>query len=218
MFSKNNMPSAQTVVSTAASIAASAMVMQTVARNLLPSELQAYMFKYVKGFFKSFSFQITLVIDEFDGLTGNQIYRAAEIYLGNKISPSTKLYKVSMPEKETNFAVSMANNQETMDTFDRVQFKWRQVTRQVDSNHMAAQGHTYKVRSEIRSFELTFHKKHKDKVLNSYLPFILKESSCLTEEKKTLKLYTLYDYMRRHGGGVWQPIILDHPIFKPTLI
>ncbi|XP_017970228.1 PREDICTED: protein HYPER-SENSITIVITY-RELATED 4 [Theobroma cacao] len=217
MFSKNNMPSAQTVVSTAASIAASAMVIQTVARNLLPSELQAYMFKYIKGFFKSFSFQITLVIDEFDGLTGNQIYRAAEIYLGNKISPSTKLYKVSMPEKEINFAVSMANNQETMDTFDGVQFKWRQVTRQVDSNHMAAQGHTYKVRSEIRSFELTFHKKHKDKVLNSYLPFILKESSCLTEEKKTLKLYTLYDYMRRHGGGVWQPIILDHPAKFETL-
>ncbi|KAK6240912.1 hypothetical protein SCA6_006301 [Theobroma cacao] len=218
MFSKNNMPSAQTVVSTAASIAASAMVIQTVARNLLPSELQAYIFKYIKGFFKSFSFQITLVIDEFDGLTGNQIYRAAEIYLGKKISPSTKLYKVSMPEKETNIAFSMANNQETMDTFDGVQFKWRQVTRQVDSNHMAAQGHTYKVRSEIRSFELTFHKKHKDKVLNSYLPFILKESSCLTEEKKTLKLYTLnYDYMRRYGGGAWQPIILDHPAKFETL-
>ncbi|XWS54937.1 hypothetical protein CRYUN_Cryun10bG0132400 [Craigia yunnanensis] len=205
-------------MSTAASIAASAMVIQTVVRNVLPYELQAYIFKNIKGFFKSFSFQITLIVEEFDGLTGNQIYRSAEIYLSTKISSSTKLYRVSMAEKETKIAVSMAKNHETIDTFDGVQFKWRQVTRQVDSKHIAFQGHSSKVRSEIRSFELTFHKKHKEKVLNSYLPFIVKESKRLTEEKKTLKLYTLnYDHMRRYGAETWQPINLDHPANFETL-
>ncbi|OMO75610.1 hypothetical protein COLO4_25973 [Corchorus olitorius] len=181
MFSKNNLPSAQTVMSTAASIAASAMVIQTVTRN--------------------------------------QIYRAAEIYLGTKISPSTKLYRVSMPEKETKIAVSMAKNQETMDTFNGVQLKWRQVTRQVESTYIAMQGAS-KIRSEIRSFQLSFHKKHKEKVLNSYLPFILKESKRLIQEKKTLKLHTLnQDHLRRYGGNseTWQRINLDHPATFGTL-
>ncbi|PPS05948.1 hypothetical protein GOBAR_AA14715 [Gossypium barbadense] len=149
MFAKNNMPSAQTVMSTAASFAASAMVIQTVARNLLPYELKAYIFNNI-----------------------------------------------------------------------RVKFKWRQVTRQVESKNVVFQGQSSNVRSEKRSFELSFHKKHKEKVLDSYLPFVLKESKRLMEEKKTLKLHTLgNDHMRRYVGGAekWQPIKLDHPANFGTL-
>ncbi|KAK8364357.1 hypothetical protein V6Z12_A03G225000 [Gossypium hirsutum] len=197
MFAKNNMPSAQTVMSTAASFAASAMVIQTVARNLLPYELKAYIFNNISMFFKTFSFQTILIIEEFDGLTRNQIYKAAEIYLGTKTCSSMKLYKVSMGEKET-----------------KIVFKWRQVTRQVESKNVVFQGQSSNVRSEKRSFVLSFHKKHKEKVLDPYLPFVLKESKHLMEEKKTLKLHTLgNDHMRRYVGGAetWQPIKLDHP-------
>ncbi|TYI95135.1 hypothetical protein E1A91_D02G256700v1 [Gossypium mustelinum] len=220
MFAKNNIPSAQTVMSTAASFAASAMVIQTVARNLLPYELKAYIFNNISKFFKSFSFQTTLIIEEFDGLTRNQIYRAAEIYLGTKTCSSMKLCKVSMGEKETKIVVSMAKNQETVYVFDGVKFKWRQVTRQVESKNVVFQGQSSNVRSEKRSFELSFHKKHKEKVLDSYLPFVLKESKRLMEEKKTLKLHTLgNDHMRRYVGGAetWQPIKLDHPANFGTL-
>ncbi|MBA0739111.1 hypothetical protein Gogos_012407 [Gossypium gossypioides] len=220
MFAKNNIPSAQTVMSTGASFAASAMVIQTVARNLLPYELKAYIFNNISKFFKSFSFQTTLIIEEFDGLTRNQIYRAAEIYLGTKTCSSMKLCKVSMGEKETKIVVSMAKNQETVDVFDGVKFKWRQVTRQVESKNVVFQGQSSNVRSEKRSFELSFHKKHKEKVLDSYLPFVLKESKRLMEEKKTLKLHTLgNDHMRRYVGGAetWQPIKLDHPANFGTL-
>ncbi|KAG8497886.1 hypothetical protein CXB51_007223 [Gossypium anomalum] len=160
MFAKNNMPSAQTVMSTAASFAASAMT--------------------------------TLIIEEFDGLTRNQIYKAAEIYLGTKTCSSMKLCK----------------------------FKWRQVTRQVESKNVVFEGQSSNVRSEKGSFELSFHKKHKEKVLDSYLPFVLKDSKRLMEEKKTLKLHTLgNDYMRRYVGGAetWQPIKLDHPANFGTL-
>ncbi|MBA0614220.1 hypothetical protein Godav_014541 [Gossypium davidsonii] len=220
MFAKNNIPSAQTVMSTAASFAASAMVIQTVARNLLPYELKAYIFNNISKFFKSFSFQTTLIIEEFDGLTRNQIYRAAEIYLGSKTCSSMKLCKVSMGEKETKIVVSMAKNQETVDVFDGVKFKWRQVTRQVESKNVVFQGQSSNVRSEKRSFELSFHKKHKEKVMDSYLPFVLKESKRLMEETKTLKLHTLgNDHMRRYVGGAetWQPIKLDHPANFGTL-
>ncbi|KAA3482336.1 mitochondrial chaperone BCS1-like [Gossypium australe] len=213
MFAKNKMPSAQTVTATAASFAASAMVIQTVARNLLPYELKAYIFNNISMFFKSFSFQTTLIIEEFDGLTRNQIYKAAEIYLGTKTYSSLKPCKVSMGEKETKIVVSMAKNQETVDVFDGVKFKWRRVTSRVESKNDVFQGQSSNVRSEKGSFELSFHKKHKEKVLDSYLPFVLEESKRLMEEKKTLKLHTLgNDHMR-----TWQPIKLDHPANFGTL-
>lgn len=72
-----------------------------------------------------------MVIEEFDGLVNNQIYEAAEIYLGGKVSPSTRRLKVSKPEKENNFTVAMESNQDIVDVFGGVKFTWVLVSRHV---------------------------------------------------------------------------------------
>ncbi|XP_006423336.2 protein HYPER-SENSITIVITY-RELATED 4 [Citrus clementina] len=216
-FSNTKMPSAKTIVSTAASVAASAMVIRSIARELVPHELKLFVLMNIRGLFESFSSEITLIIDQFDGLASNQIYRAADIYLGNKISPSTKMFRVSMPEKETKMSISMAKNQEIVDHFDGVKLKWKQVTRQVEStqyNHY----NSSLMQSEIRYFNLTFHKQHKDKVLNSYFPYILRKSKSAQEENKTLKLYSLNrDHARRFGLDSWHWITFNHPATLDTL-
>lgn len=213
------MPSAKTIVSTAASVAASAMVIRSIARELVPHELKLFVLMNIRGLFESFSSEITLIIDQFDGLASNQIYRAADIYLGNKISPSTKMFRVSMPEKETKMSISMAKNQEIVDHFDGVKLKWKQVTRQVESTqYVSYTGQSTKMQSEIRYFNLTFHKQHKDKVLNSYFPYILRKSKSAQEENKTLKLYSLnQDHARRFGLDSWHWITFNHPATFDTL-
>ncbi|KAK2966010.1 hypothetical protein RJ640_017088, partial [Escallonia rubra] len=219
MFSDINMPSAKTVVSTAASVAASAMVIRSLARDLIPHELQHYVFFSIRNFLKSFSSEAVLIIEEFDGLVGNQIYKAAEIYLGTKVSATTQRFKVSMPEKETKISTSMARNQEIVDSFNGVQLKWRQVTRQIESKRASNPSFNSTPQTEVRYFELCFHKKHKEMVLNSYFAFILKASKDVKEEKKTLKIYTLSsEHHRRYSGGdAWSSINLDHPATFETL-
>lgn len=213
------MPSAKTIVSTAASVAASAMVIRSIARELVPHELKLFVLMNIRGLFESFSSEITLIIDQYDGLASNQIYKAADIYLGNKISPSTKMFRVSMPEKETKMSISMAKNQEIVDHFDGVKLKWKQVTRQVESTqYVSYTGQSTKMQSEIRYFNLTFHKQHKDKVLNSYFPYILRKSKSAQEENKTLKLYSLnQDHARRFGLDSWHWITFNHPATFDTL-
>ncbi|KAL9418141.1 hypothetical protein AB3S75_041040 [Citrus x aurantiifolia] len=213
------MPSAKTIVSTAASVAASAMVIRSIARELVPHELKLFVLMNIRGLFESFSSEITLIIDQFDGLASNQIYRAADIYLGNKISPSTKMFRVSMPEKESKMSISMAKNQVIVDHFDGVKLKWKQVTRQVESTqYVSYTGQSTKMQSEIRYFNLTFHKQHKDKVLNSYFPYILRKSKSAQEENKTLKLYSLnQDHARRFGLDSWHWITFNHPATFDTL-
>ncbi|KAK3026993.1 hypothetical protein RJ639_041754, partial [Escallonia herrerae] len=219
MFSDINMPSAKTVVSTAASVAASAMVIRSIARDLIPHELQHYVFFSIRKFLKSFSSEAILIIEEFDGLVGNQIYKAAEIYLGTKVSATTQRFKVSMPEKETKISTSMARNQEIVDSFNGVQLKWRQVTRQTESKRAAYPSFNSTPQTEVRSFELCFHKKYKEMVLNSYFAFVLKASKDVKEEKKTLKIYTLSsEHNRRYSGGdAWSSVNLDHPATFETL-
>lgn len=72
--------------------------------------------------------------------------------------------------------------------------------------------------SETRYLQLTFHKKHKNKVIDEYLPYVLERSEAVKESKKSLKLYTLKSE-RVHGPRIqpWQSVNLDHPAKFETL-
>lgn len=128
---ETKLATAKTVLSTAGSVAATAMLVRSIAQDFLPHEIQHYFFSGISSFFSRFSSQLTMVIEEFDGLVNNQIYEAAEIYLGSKVSPSTHRIKVSKPEKENNFTITMESNQEIVDVFNGVKFNWILVSRQV---------------------------------------------------------------------------------------
>lgn len=141
-----------------------------------------------------------------------------------------------MPEKETKISTFMVKNQEILDRFQGVKFKWRQIIRAEEKTHVISP-YKFMTSQEVRYFELIFHKKHKQMVLDSYFPFILKESKILSEkgksliyiftqkvlnmrqrrmspsENKTLKIHTL----NSGHGSLWSSVNLDHPASFVTL-
>lgn len=100
---QSNMALAKTILSTVGSVAATTMLVRTIIHNYIPPKLQAYLFFGLKNMFTKFSNQLTMVIDELDGLINNEIYEAAVIYLGNKLSPNIHGLKIRKTEKEKNF-------------------------------------------------------------------------------------------------------------------
>ncbi|CAK9142545.1 unnamed protein product [Ilex paraguariensis] len=124
-----------------------------------------------------------------------------------------------MPEKETKIKTSITSNQEIIDNFNGVRFKWRQITRQLESKRVVYNGQSSSTQTEIRYFTLCFHKKHKAMVFDSYFPFVIKESKNFKDEKKTLKIHTVNsDQMRRYSGDwSWNSVTLDHPANFDTL-
>ncbi|GLT30174.1 hypothetical protein SLA2020_049920 [Shorea laevis] len=129
-----------------------------------------------------------MVIKEYDELVYNQIYEAAKIYLGTKIFPSTKRFRVSKSEKEKNFIVTMESNEKVEDVYFDVKFKWVFVCQQVEDqsfNNPCDIGST--LRSKVRFFKLCFPKKHKEMVLNSNLPYLVKEVKSMAQKQKTQK-------------------------------
>lgn len=223
MFVKNmEMPSAKTVMSTAASVAATAMLLRSISRDFIPGDLQHYLSTKLRSLLNSFSSQLTLVIDEFDGLNRNHIFTAAQLYLRPTISPDSKRFRVTMPDKENSINVSMEKNEEIIDFFEGVKLQWKLVSTQISSKYIDGPGSEYgsTLKSELRYLELSFHKKHKDLVLGSYLPYVLEKAKEVKEERKTLKLFTLQYGRRIHvvgGGTPWQSVNLDHPATFDTL-
>ncbi|KAA8545996.1 hypothetical protein F0562_020553 [Nyssa sinensis] len=213
MLPKFQIPSTKTVISTAASIAATAMLVRSVAKDFIPHEFRHFFLLKLRDLLSTFSNELTVVIDEFDGLNLNELFKAAEAFMGTIITPSTKRFRVTKPEKEQKISVSMERNEELTDTFSGIQLKWRMVCKQIQSKYISnPDDYNSTLKTELRYFELSFHKKHKNKVLDEYLPYILEKSKEAEEEMKTLKLFTLKrDRMRGGRGNPWQSVNLDHP-------
>ncbi|BFG17760.1 hypothetical protein CerSpe_040340 [Prunus speciosa] len=204
--SQENLPSPKTILSAAASLAASAILFRTIANDLIPDVVQNSFYSRLQ----KLSSQITVVVEELDGLTPNEMFEAANLYLGTLFSTSTRRIKVNKPEKEKQLLVTIDKNQGLVDCFKGVNFKWVLVTSQKPASNDKREDHS---QSEVRQLELSFHKKHRDMVLSSYLPYILNKSKEIKEERKVVKLHTV-DY---NGTDYWGSINLDHPATFDTM-
>ncbi|KAM7516213.1 hypothetical protein LguiA_005796 [Lonicera macranthoides] len=217
--SESKLAMAKTALSAAGSIAAATMVAHTLLRDYMPQEIQDYFYLGTRNLFHRFSNQLTMSIYEFEGLVSNEIYEAAELYLTTRISPSTLHLKVSKLEKEKNITAAMERNEELTDQINGAKFKWIWVCQKVNSTEFYnPRDMNSSLRSEVRSFQLTFHKKHKDMVLESYLPYILKEAKAKKNENRTVKIFTIdTENAYSHYGSAWTSVNLDHPATFDTV-
>ncbi|PIA55825.1 hypothetical protein AQUCO_00700266v1, partial [Aquilegia coerulea] len=218
-----NLPilSAANMFSTIASIVGSVMVLRSLV-DILPNEFTRLL-KYYIMYTWSILFPneiITMVFSEFNRLVKNEIYEAAEIYLSGKISPKTRMLNVSKPRNEINFKITMEKDEEVFDFYDGMKLTWYMVCEDVPQNPSPFYDshHQRPSKQQIRSFQLDFDKKYKDKVLGSYLPYVLERAKSIREEKKTIKLFTIdINGLYTSLGDAWSSIKFDHPSTFDTL-
>ncbi|XP_062180617.1 AAA-ATPase At3g50940-like [Phragmites australis] len=196
-------------ITTAASVAASLMLVRSVVNELVPYEVRDMLFSSV-GYLRShMSSQHTIIIEKKnDGLTNNHIYNAVKTYLATRINTSMQQrLRVSSMDENDKMMVSMAEGEEMSDVYDGTEFKWCLICRDNSSDS----NNCYGSQQEVRSFEVSFHKKHKEKALKSYLPFILTTAKAIKDQDRTLRIY-MTEY-----SDEWSPIDLHHPSTFDTL-
>ncbi|XP_027074001.2 AAA-ATPase At2g18193 [Coffea arabica] len=203
---------ATSLFSAYASLAGTIMLFRSLVNDIIPPSLRSYIQSFLAYLFTFPSTQITIIIDEQNGMTRNQVYDSAEIYLSTKISPTTERFKVYKSPKQRTINVTIEKDQQITDTFGQIQLQWRFVLVEPRNDH----GYS----PEKRFFELSFNKKHKDAVMKDYLPFILEKAREIRDNDRVVKMYTRDcpynddDYNSYNGGGgagIWGAINLDHP-------
>ncbi|XP_020105749.1 protein HYPER-SENSITIVITY-RELATED 4-like [Ananas comosus] len=194
-------------VTTAASVAASAMLLRGVVNELVPHEVRDFIFSGIHDLRSCMSSQHTIVIEETEGYANNQIYEAARLYLATRLNTNMQRLRVSRVDEAKSMLISMEGGEEMVDVYEGTEFKWQLICRET-SGGTSSNGTSRQI--EVRSFELSFHKKHKEKALYSYLPFILARAKEIKEEDKSLKLHL-------NEGDSWFPIDLHHPSTFDTL-
>nr|GMC77890.1 AAA-ATPase At3g50940-like [Ipomoea batatas]GME02667.1 AAA-ATPase At3g50940-like [Ipomoea batatas]GME19854.1 AAA-ATPase At3g50940-like [Ipomoea batatas] len=213
MALQDNTSNMKAIVATIASFTATAMLVRSVARDFVPKEFRHYFFDGVHSLYRRFSTQFTIVIEEFQGVSVNQLFEAVEIYLGKLDHPSTKRVRLGKTENDKGLVLSMDGNEEIVDYYENVELKWRFICIKFDSakQNDDARDLNASLRSELRVYELSFHKKHKEKVVQSYLPHILDKSKAIKDEAKETKFHSNF------RGWASSDIILQHPMTFDTL-
>ena len=196
------------VLSAVASIA----LMRTVTNELIPRELLNFVQSGLHHLFCQFNAQFTIVIEEFQGMTRNQVFEAAEAYLGTKATVSAERVKATKSKEHKKLSFNLDRDEEVSDVFEGVIVKWKLICIQVDSSRIRHYDRDSSPVSEIRSYELTFHKKHKNKIFDSYLPYVMEIAKQIKQGIVALKIHS-NDYNR------WcrEPIKFNHPMRFNTL-
>ncbi|KAL7615053.1 hypothetical protein Lser_V15G07234 [Lactuca serriola] len=216
--SKSKLPTVKTIVSTIGSVAAAAMVVRSVARDYLPPEFQNYLYLGLRNFINKFSTHLTLVIYESDGFQDNAIYNAMEHYVAARMSTEIHRMKVTKTPNQNNIALTMEVNEEFTDVYNGVKLYWSSVSKKTPTRQYRSHDDSnYSYRTDQRSLELTFHREHKDLVMNEYFPFVLKEAEIKKQEQKTLKLFTVTQSSSYSRPTKWTSVNLDHPANFTTL-
>ncbi|KAM1118241.1 hypothetical protein FF1_042492 [Malus domestica] len=238
-LSQESLPSPKTMLSAAASLAASAILFKTIANDLIPEALQTSFYSHLQ----KLSSQLTVVVEEIDGLTPNKMFETANLYLGAKVSAATRRIKVNKPEKDEQFLITIDKNQGIVDSFNGVDFKWVLISTEKPNSNRGGENS----QSEVRLLELSFHKKQvaellqrlfgKDTSAWPHVAVILPECSLKGSDSSTIYLYchckplpdkpcqTSFARQACHGNSsheqlhtvdyngtdYWRSINLDHP-------
>ncbi|CAL9100498.1 unnamed protein product [Musa acuminata var. zebrina] len=197
-------------LTTAASVAASMMLARTVVNDVIPYELRDYIFSRFDCLRSRLSSEHTIVIDQAEGYASNLVFDAARTYLSTRINRSMRSLRVSMVEEGKSMVVSLEPGEEMIDVYQDIEFKWQLISQQVDRSSSHTNNRFSSFATESRSFVVSFHQKHKDKILHSYLPFILEQAKAIREQDRTLQLHM-------NEGDGWCPINLHHPSTFDTL-
>ncbi|KAK3137850.1 hypothetical protein QOZ80_5AG0361280 [Eleusine coracana subsp. coracana] len=202
-------------ITIAASVAATAMMVSSVVHELGPYDLRDMLWAGARYLRSRVSSRHTVVIDETEGLAANQIYDAARTYLAARISTDMPRLRVSRVDEAQGIMVGMEQGEAMVDVHDGVEYTWTLVSRDNTPSAAAARvagAHHQGIRGrlELKCFEVSFHKRHKDKALKSYLPFVVSTAKAMKDQHRNLKMHMIeYD--------AWTAVDLRHPSTFDTL-
>ncbi|XP_047324181.1 AAA-ATPase At3g50940-like [Impatiens glandulifera] len=220
MVSAQNLPSATTLITAYTTVAASALLAKTVinevqsmASQIIPQEIQHNLLSKLKSLTRTLQSHMTLVIDEFahDGITKNDIFTAAELFLRSKLATSLSIAraKILKGPDENEPSLSVFNGEKIEDSFQGIHVVWELSSVQVEKKNLNYEGIFSSEKSEKRSLELKFHKKFNDQILSKYIPHLLEKAKFMKQEKKTVMLHDLGNFLRA--------VKLNHPSTFETM-
>ncbi|KAK3406757.1 hypothetical protein EUGRSUZ_K02902 [Eucalyptus grandis] len=158
---------------------ASFMFIWAIIQQYCPYELRRYVEKYTHRLTACFHPHIKISINEYTGerLWRSKAYAAVEAYLSKNTSKSARRLKAELGKDSKNLVL-------TIEESERVWWASNKITSPPQRSL------TNYPDQEMRFYRLTFHKKHREVIAESYLKHVIKEGKEIRSRNTQRKLYT----------------------------
>lgn len=216
----NGLPSQATVYATYASVSSSVMLLRATFHQIVPHQVQQYVVSAISRFFHRPSVvkntQFTLLVEKSDGISQNHLYDIFETYMSTKPNPATRCLKISQSQKDHKITTKLAQSQKLTDFYQGIEITWEFICPESEntSGKNNSKGSGDAMKQWKQWFQLRFEQAHKEMIMDSYIPFVLKEVKAMKNAMRVLKLHTL---AARYGPGLWDSITLEHSSTFETL-
>ncbi|KAK8694662.1 hypothetical protein V6N13_072209 [Hibiscus sabdariffa] len=200
------LPSLTSLLSAYASISAMAMLIRTILNEMVPERMRNYITSKICDLTAAYlSSEFTFVIEDRWHAGDNQMFRAAEVYLPTIIGPSSDSILVGFDESSDPTEPpkrSIPVDCTITDDFRGMRLKW---------SLSSIESKKYYLPNK-RFFHLTCKKCDREKVEQTYFPYINKTSQAILSKSESLNIYT-YD----QDCSMWEPTVFKHPATFDTL-
>ncbi|ESQ41770.1 hypothetical protein EUTSA_v10015279mg [Eutrema salsugineum] len=211
-----DLPSPASIFSTYATIAGSVMMIKPMAQ-IIPQQVQNYIVSRIKSLFGCRSSTLTLIINDMNGTgtngmrTINELYSAFQDYLSSNISPDASKLKMTRDPKNKKVNLYLSEGEVVSDIYQGVELKISYVAGRKKSTDVEdGEEDEFTINSEC--LLLSFDKKHRDLVLNSYVPYVESKAKVINDERRILKMHS-YSSLSRY----WESVNFEHPSTFDTL-
>ncbi|KAI3416761.1 AAA domain-containing protein [Psidium guajava] len=187
---------------------------QSLLQVVFPPELRFASLKFLSRALTCFSSYCYFDITEIDGVNTNELYNAVQLYLSSFVSASGSRLSLTRAVNSSATTFGLSNNDCIYDVFDGVAVQWEHVVTQRQSQNFSWRP----LPEEKRGFTLRIPKRDKDRILESYLDYIMDKANDIRRKNQDRLLYT-----NSRGGSLdsrghpWESVPFKHPSTFDTL-
>ncbi|OWM69787.1 hypothetical protein CDL15_Pgr025636 [Punica granatum] len=193
------------------------MIIATLFRNHIPLHLRNLLEKYTRKLFRLLSPYIQITFPEHTGerLKKSDVYTAIQNYLIKKATTGAKKLKADTLKDNQSLILSMDDNEEVTDEFQGANLWW-------SSNKIVSRGMSlsiYPSTEEKRFYRLTFHKRHRDLITDTYIKHVMNDGKAIALKNRQRKLFTNNPSHNwyRYKSTKWSHVVFEHPATFDTL-
>ncbi|XP_025806447.1 AAA-ATPase ASD, mitochondrial-like [Panicum hallii] len=198
---------------------ASFLFLWSMVQNHLPVAFRHRLSTWANKLASFFSPYLHITISEYgaERFSRSDLFLAVEAYLSDACARRARRLKAELGKDSKNLQVSVDDNDEVTDTFKGATIWWYAAKKLPRSQVISF----YPGQDERRFYQVVFHRRHRDLVVGSYLPYVLEEGRAVTVRNRQRRLFTNNPSSSwnpyRSGNGVWSHVPFEHPATFDTL-
>ncbi|XP_062202827.1 AAA-ATPase ASD, mitochondrial-like [Phragmites australis] len=160
--------------------------------------------------------QITISESGAERFRRSDFFLAVEAYLSDACARRARKLKAELGKGSKNLQISVDDHEEVTDAFAGVTLWWHASKKHPVSKVISF----YPGEEESRFYKVVFHRRHRDLVVGSYLPYVLDEGRAVTVRNRQRRLFTnnpSSNWNSYRGKSIWSHVPFEHPATFDTL-